>query len=55
MVEQIREELIQMVNRKCDAMLLMYQNGSQIACSENRVKESALAWIAPATLKGKNL
>lgn len=53
MVEQIREELIQMVNRKCDAMLQIYQNGSQIVCSENRVMESALAWITPATLKGK--
>jgi hypothetical protein len=52
-VEQIREELIQMVNWKCDAMLQMYQNGSQIACSENRVMESKLAWIAPTTLKGK--
>lgn len=53
MVEQIREELIQMVNRKCDAMLQMHQNGSHIAGSENRVMESALAWIAPASLKGK--
>lgn len=53
MVEQIREELIQMVNRKCDAMLQIYQNGSQIACSENRVMESELAWIALAALKGK--
>lgn len=53
MVEEIREELIQMVNRKCDAMLQMYQNGGQIVCSENRVMERELAWIAPATLKGK--
>ncbi len=53
MVEQIREELIQMVNRKCDAMLQMYQNGSQSAYSENRVMENKLAWVAPATLKGK--
>lgn len=53
MVEQIREELIQMVNRKCDAMIDVYQNGSQIACSENRVMECELTWIAPATLKGK--
>lgn len=53
MVEQLREELIQMVNRKCDAMIQMCQNGSQTACSENRVMESALAWITPAALKGK--
>ena len=53
MVEQIREELIQMVNRKCDVILQIYQNGSQSACSENRVIENKLAWIAPATLKGK--
>lgn len=43
MVEQIREELIQMVNRKCDAMLQIYQNGSQSAYSENRVMENKLA------------
>lgn len=53
MVEKMREELIQMVNRKCDAMIQGYQNREQIACSENRVMESELAWIAPATLKGK--
>ena len=53
MVEQIREELIQMVNRKCDVMIQMYQNGSHIGCSENRVMESELAWIAPTALKGK--
>jgi len=53
MVEQMREELIKMVNRKCDAMLQMYQDGGQIVCSENRVMESELAWTAPATLKGK--
>lgn len=53
MVEQIRKELIQIVNRKCDAMLQIYQNGSQGAYSENRVMENKLAWIALATLKGK--
>lgn len=53
MVEQIREELIQMVNRKCDAMLQMYQNDSQMMTSEQRVIEDKLAWIAPAALKGK--
>lgn len=53
MVEQLREELIQMINRKCDAMIQMCQNGSQTTCSENRVMESALGWITPAALKGK--
>ena len=53
MVEKIREELIQMVNQKCDTMIQMYQEGSQSAYSESSVMENKLAWIAPATLKGK--
>ena len=53
MVEKMREELIQMVNQKCDIMIQMYQNGSQSMYSENRVMENKLAWIASATLKGK--
>lgn len=53
MVEKIREELIQMVNQKCDAMIQMHQDGSQSAYSENCVMENKLAWIVPATLKGK--
>lgn len=52
MVEKIREELIQMINRKCDAMLQMYQDDSQSICS-GKVRERKLAWIAPSTLKGK--
>lgn len=52
-VEKMREELIQMVNQKCDIMIQMYQNGSQSMYSENRVMENKLAWIASATLKGK--
>lgn len=53
MVEKIREELIQMVNQKCDTMIQMYQEGSQSAYSEDRVMKDKLAWIVPATLKGK--
>lgn len=53
MVEQIREELIQLINGKCDAMLQMYQDDRQTRTSEQRVIEDKLAWIAPATLKGK--
>lgn len=52
-MEQIREELIQMANRKCDAMLQMYQDDSQMMTSEQRLTEDKLAWIAPAALKGK--
>lgn len=53
MVELIREELIQMVNRKCDSLIQMYQNQGQVVNSGLRLMECELAWVAPAALKGK--
>lgn len=53
MVELIREELIQMVNRKCDSLIQMYQNQGQVVNSGLRLMECELAWSVPATLKGK--
>ncbi len=29
MVEKLREELLQLVNQKCDAVIQVYQNGVQ--------------------------
>lgn len=53
LIEEIREELLQIVNQRCDALLWMYQNGEQNNYSWLETRECRLAWISPATLKGK--
>lgn len=53
LIEEIREELLQIVNQRCDALLWMYQNGEQNNYSWVETRECRLAWISPATLKGK--
>ena len=53
LIEEIREELLQIVNQRCDALLWMYQNGEQNNYSWAETRECRLAWISPATLKGK--
>lgn len=53
LIEEIREELLQIVNQRCDDLLRMYQNGEQNNYSWAETRECRLAWFSPATLKGK--
>lgn len=53
MVERVREELLQEVNRRCDKLIRSYQEGKQGIPSRTETWERTLAWISPATLKGK--
>lgn len=53
MVEKVREELLQTVNQRCDAIIRMYQNSGQGISTETETRECELAWISPAALKGK--
>ena len=53
LIEEIREELLQVVNQRCDDLLQMYQNGERNNYSWAEIPKCRLAWISPATLKGK--
>lgn len=52
-VEKAREELLKIVNQRCDAIIRMYQNGEQGISAASETRECELAWISPAALKGK--
>ena len=53
MVEKAREELLQEVNRRCDALIRNYQEEEQGISSRPENQKRILAWVSPATLKGK--
>lgn len=53
LIEEVREELLQIVNQRCDDMIQMYQNGEPCNHSEIRSRECRLGWISPSVLKGK--
>lgn len=53
MVEKIRRELLQEVNWRCDALIRNYQEEEQGISSRSEDQKRALAWVSPATLKGK--
>lgn len=53
MVEKVREELLQEVNRRCDALIRNYQEEEQGISSRPENQKRILAWVSPATLKGK--
>ncbi|CAK7089349.1 MAG: hypothetical protein ENTB_04686 [Enterocloster aldenensis] len=53
MIEKAREELLQEVNRRCDDLIRRYQEEEQGISPKAEVRERTLAWISPATLKGK--
>lgn len=52
-VEKVREELLLEVNRRCDALIRNYQEEEQGISSRRENQKRALAWVSPATLKGK--
>ena len=53
MVEKVRAELLQEVNRRCDALIRNYQEEEQGISSRPENQKRILAWVSPATLKGK--
>lgn len=53
MIEKAREELLQEVNRRCDDLIRRYQEEEQGISPKTEVRERTLAWISPASLKGK--
>ena len=53
MVEKVREELLQEMNRRCDALIRNYQEEEQGISSRPENQKRILAWVSPATLKGK--
>ena len=53
MVEKVREELLQEVNRRCDALIRNYQEEEQGISSRPENQKRILPWVSPATLKGK--
>ncbi len=53
LIEEVREELLQVVNQRCDDMSRMYQKGEPYNRSEIRSRECRLGRISPSMLKGK--
>ena len=53
LIEEVRAELLQIVNQRCDDMIRMYQNGEPYNRSEIRSRECRLGRTSPSMLKGK--
>lgn len=55
LIEELREEMLQLVNTKCDALLQMHQSGELRTNMKDTIRESSLITVSPAELKGKPL
>ena len=53
LIEELREEMLQLVNTKCDALLQMYRSGEMHTDKRDTIRESSLITVSPAELKGK--
>lgn len=53
LIEELREEMLQLVNTKCDALLQMYRSGEVHTNVKDTIRESNLITVSPAELKGK--
>ena len=53
LIEELREEMLQLVNTKCDALLQMHQSGELRTNMKDTIRESSLITVSPAELKGK--
>lgn len=53
LIEELREEMLQLVNTKCDALLQMYRSGELRTDMKDIIRESSLITVSPAELKGK--
>lgn len=55
LVEEVRAELLQVVNQRCDDLIRIYQNGEPCHRSEIRSRECRLGRTSPSMLKWKRL
>ena len=53
LIEEVRAELLRVVNQRCDDMIWMYQNGEPYNYSETSSRECRLGRTSPSMLKGK--
>ncbi len=53
LIEEVRAELLRVVNQRCDDMIWMYQNGEPYNRSEISSRECRLGRTSPSMLKGK--
>ena len=53
LIEEVRAELLQVVNQRCDDMIQMYQHREPYSRSEIRSRECRLGRTLPSMLKGK--
>lgn len=53
LIEELREEMLQLVNTKCDALLQMHQSGELRTNMKDTIRESSLITVSPAELKGE--
>lgn len=54
LIEELREEMLQLVNTKCDALFQMYRSGEVHTNVKDTIRERCLITVSPAELKGKN-
>ena len=47
LIEELREEMLQLVNTKCDALLQMYQSGELRTDMKDTIRESSLITVSP--------
>ena len=50
LIEELREEMLQLVNTKCDALLQMYRSGEMHTDKRDTIRESSLITVSPAEL-----
>ena len=50
LIEELREEMLQLVNTKCDALLQMYRSGEMWTDMKDTIRESSLITVSPAEL-----
>ncbi|MFR8846339.1 MAG: hypothetical protein ACLVGL_15710 [Waltera sp.] len=46
LIEELREEMLQLVNTKCDALLQMYQSGEMSTDKKDTIRESSLITVS---------
>ena len=48
LIEELREEMLQLVNTKCDALLQMYRSGELRTDMKDTIRENSLITVSPA-------
>ena len=53
LIEELREEMLQLVNTKCDALLQMYRSGEVHTSVKDTIRESSLITVSGGTEREK--